>query len=454
MMERIGDTQSSDSVKSAVRFLSSPLMQLGVLIAAAVLLGGGGVAYGLRNGLVQLLSLGILAANRRAATSFVKRAPRMLVILVLLSLALPLAQLVPLPPSVWEAAPGREPISRSLDVLGKEAWLPLSLDPMRTLVAFSGMIAPATIIIVGRELGIQDRERLVILLAAAACFTFLLGAAQLTQANSAAMLYPITPNADALYGAFANRNSTGLFFLLAGLLLIGSAPIRSAVLLTVYVVAGSLLALGVVLTQSRSSMALLGVVLIFAAFRASVEWLRSSGRRLPGVGALIASAIAVAIAGALAASAMIGGRAADSLDRFSDMQTDRPEMWEDGVHAARAYWPVGSGMGTFDEVFQLHESLEYVSPRRAGRAHSDWIEIAIEGGVFSLSLAFAWLAWCGAATVRRGPPEEVWIRLGAGFGIACVALQSVLDYPLRNQTLLCVAAVLVVLLIRPPEGSR
>ena len=120
-------------------------------------------------------------------------------------------------------------------------------------------------------------------------------------------------------------------------------------------------------------------------------------------------------------------------------------MWEDAAFAAREYWPVGSGMGTFDEVFQLHESLEYISPRRAGRAHSDVLEVVIEGGIFSALLVLGWLAWCAAA-VFRAPPFWRWTALGAGTGVLTLLLQSLLDYPLRSQTLLCMAAVLVVLL--------
>ena len=162
---------------------------------------------------------------------------------------------------------------------------------------------------------------------------------------------------------------------------------------------------------------------------------------------IIVAGLAAIAAGALAISAFQGGRVSDSLSRFGDTETDRPEMWEDGIYAAGQYWPIGSGSGTFDEVFQLHESLEFISPRRAGRAHSDFIELGMEAGLFGLALAAAWLLWAAASTVaqlRRGPE---WSGVGAGLAVGAIALQSLLDYPLRNQTLLCAAGVLVVLLV-------
>jgi hypothetical protein len=46
-----------------------------------------------------------------------------------------------------------------------------------------------------------------------------------------------------------------------------------------------------------------------------------------------------------------------------------------------------------------------------------------------------------------------WSGVGAGMAVGAIALQSLLDYPLRNQTLLCVAGVLVVLLVIRRERS-
>ena len=102
-------------------------------------------------------------------------------------------------------------------------------------------------------------------------------------------------------------------------------------------------------------------------------------------------------------------------------------------------------MGTFDEVFQVDESLEYVSSRTAGRAHMDYYELAIEAGAAGLLLAALWLVWTGFASwtaLRRLD----WMAL-AGTGIViCIAAQSVLSFPLRNQTMLAIVALAITLL--------
>ena len=431
------------------RWAASPAGQVQVLLGLAIALGGGGVGYGLRNLAVQLAAILLLLLQRELVWRFVREAPRVLAALVLLTLALPLVQLVPLPAGMWQQLPGREPVVSAFAIAGipADSWFPISLDRGRTLTAFLGLLAPAAIVAVGANLGREDKAAIARFAALAALAALMVGIFQLSTANTAALLFPIIAKPDVMYASFANRNSTAALFVLALLLLAGAPWWKSRAALLVATVGGALLALGAVLTQSRSGMVLLVLALGFAGLRAVMAALvrRKGGDGAPRPVWIAALLVAVLIAAAALASAAFGGRAADSIDRFGDTETDRPEMWEDAAFAAREYWPVGSGMGTFDEVFQLHESLEYITPRRAGRAHSDWLEIVVEAGAFGIALVLGWLLWCGWAALRA-PAHWRWTALGAGTGVLALALQSLLDYPLRSQTLLCVAAVLVVLL--------
>ena len=432
--------------------LGGPLLHLQILIVLAVTLGGGGLAYGLRNLVIQLFALVVLAVNRDAVLTFWRRSPWPLVALVVASVVLPLIQLIPLPASLWQGLPGREPVAESFALAGlaSDRWFPMSVDPMRTLVAFSGTLAPATIIVIGSALQRPAKLRLVAAGLLVILAAFFLGAVQLSTANSLGLLYGERTETNVFYATFANRNSTALMFVV-GLTLLASLPKpRQAHWLFAAAITGTFFALAVFLTQSRTGMVLLGVPLAILLLR-GVALLRVGAMRPSkafgiGVGALLLTAAA------LATSYASGGRVADSVERFASAgAADRPEIWEDGLYAVGQYWPLGSGMGTFDEVFQLHESLEHVSPRKAGRAHSDWLEIAIEGGIVSLAIAAAWLVWILLAAIPRGSAEGMWMRLGGAAGLGAIAAQSLLDYPLRNQTLLCLAAVCVVMLVRQRE---
>ena len=441
------------------QWAATPLAQLQALLLLAVALGGGGVAYGLRNLAIQLAALALLWLGRDRLRPALASAPRGLLLLVALTVLLPLAQLLPLPPALWQDLPGREAaaIARALAGLPADSWFPLSLDRGRTLTAFTALIAPLAILALGAGLPAAERVRLGRWLVVLALAALALGVVQLASANTSAMLFAVTERPDVLHGSFANRNSTALMCALA-LVLLAAMPFAGRQSGTVLsVAAGGLLALGAILTQSRSGMALLAVALGFAACRAAAAWLAQRRHGLPPASrraVLGAGLAALVLTAGIAASALTGGRAADSLARLADPRTDRPAIWEDAVFAARTYWPAGSGMGTFDEVFQSHESLEHLSPRKAGRAHSDWLELAIEAGPAGPLLALTWLGWAALA-VLRAPRAWRWPALGAGTGAALIAAQSLLDYPLRNQTLLCAAAVLAVLLLplRSPDRA-
>lgn len=437
------------SPQSPERWLTSPLGQLQLLIALAIAVGGGGSAYGLRNLFVELAALLILALQRERVWVFARQAPRSLLLLVTLTIAVPLCQLVPLPASLWQSLPGREPAIAAFEIAGVSAqqWFPISLDRGRTLSALLALLAPLTILAVGWGMPSDEQYRLARFAAFAALAALALGIVQLASGNSSAQLFAMTPKPDVLYATFANRNSTAAFLVIALLMLSGSPRFAGPAGLPVAVAGGALLGLGVILTQSRSGMVLLALALGFILLRTFLTLLaRSKGGDGTPRPALVASLLAAMLMVAAAlGSAALGGRAADSLSRFGDTQTDRPHMWEDGAFAAGEYWPIGSGMGTFDEVFQLHESLEYVTPRRAGRVHSDVLEIVIEAGIAGPLLVLGWLIWAAQASLRA-PPHWRWTALGAGTGVLALLLQSLLDYPLRNQTLLCFAGLLILLL--------
>jgi O-antigen ligase len=450
-MGRFSEMSVSDpSARSWRPDPGDPVLHLQVLLALAVILGGGGAAYALRNLAIQLFALALLAWHSDRVAHFCRQAPLALRLLVLATLALPLLQLVPLPQDLWQGLPGREPAAEALRLAGygESVWSPASLDRARTLVAFIGLIAPATIVVLGAGMTRRQLARLGWTLVACAVLALIWGGVQLASANTMGLLYPVTPKPDVLYATFANRNSTGLLFVCGSLLVLGLARLDHPLTMIAGGVSLILLLLGVALTQSRSSIVLLAMPVLVLLLRLVADAIRTRGFRrftLTPRG-LMMGGIGLALVAGLAVAAVSGGRISESLARFDDGAADRPEMWEDGLYAAGQYWPVGAGMGTFDEVFQLHESLEHISPRRAGRAHNDYIELAIESGVAGLIIVAAWLAWALVATFGHMRTTPYWPGIASGFAVCCIALQSLLDYPLRNQSLLCLAGLLVVFL--------
>lgn len=426
------------------------------VVVAACLFGGGGVAYGLSNLLVQLTAFAVLGYNGEAAWRFVAQGPRTLAALAIVTLIIPLLQLVPLPPVLWMGLPGRELVVEAIRSVGEPAWRPLTVSSARTFVAFLGLIVPLTVLIMGATVTTDIRQRIAMTVVVIGVASVLLGVVQVMGQNQEGVLYPENPLPGVLFGFFANRNSQAIFLVACLLLLVGcfaQQRLLSPRWILRFAVA-VLLTTGVVLTQSRSGIALLALPLALFLLKAYVEGRRSNGQSgamsRPLQLAIIAAVIATFTLGAVAA---IPGSRLDAVKaRFEQAGERRPEIWEDARFSAERFWPAGAGMGTFDEVYQVDESLEHISARRAGRAHNEYLELVIEAGPFGLAVVLGWAIWillAGWSALRD--EQRRWPALAGSGILLAAALQSALEFPLRNQTMLCVAAFAIVLLI--PAGK-
>lgn len=420
---------------------------LALLLAIAVIAGGGGSMAALPNLAVQLTALIVLGLHRRSAAGFVRSAPLGLRWLVAATLALPLIQLVPLPPSLWIGLPGRDLLAGSLDLAGGRSWYPMSLEPARTFLGATGLLAPFAVLAIAFGLSPHRLASLQAALVGLGVAAALFGSLHLHNDHWGDLYAWQRPLPGILVGTFADRNGAALFFVGCLLLLIGlPAYPRSPMWRFAAVMGGAFLALAVVLTGSRTGMALLALPAVLGCWRA----VRSYGPGNKVALALAGGALLAAIAVGLIAVGSSGGRLATSLDRFGESDGMRAEMREDAVFAAQHFWPVGTGIGTFDAVFQVDESLEYVSPRRAGHAHMDYYELAIEAGLAGLVLLAGWLgwaAWLGWRAVRR---PGAWAARAAVLFAAGIAAQSLLSFPLRSQAMLCLLAFAIVLMARSP----
>ena len=430
---------------------------LGGLLMVGFAFGGGGIGAPRGNLLVQLAALLLLSARMDNVAQFWRESPLMLRALVIASVALPLLQIIPLPPTVWGNLPSATLVTDSLTAAGAtNRWMPASVDPVRTSLALSALITPAAVLWVGWSL---PRERLIDCgwgVVALGLLTVVIGLLQVTSSSEALTPHGARVPGDLLLGLFANRNSTALFLVFAlGLAALLPSPVRHPAAGLVRAAVCALLMIAVVLTQSRTGQVLalpcvvLGVIRGMAgllprreggsASRSALIVLAAGGIVLGGVGVLVAAA---------------PGRVAATLERFEAKDDPRRFIWDDAVFSAERYWPVGAGMGTYDDVSLVDESLENLTKRRAGRAHNDYLELAIEAGAFGLAIAFGWIVLVGWFSWKARHSSMRWAAWSGGVFLLAIALQSITDYPLRNQTMLAFAAFALLLLVRTASSRR
>ncbi|WP_086738242.1 O-antigen ligase family protein [Erythrobacter colymbi] len=426
-----------------------------LLLLVAFAAGGGGIGYPMANLAVQLAALAALASRPGSVAAFWREAPLALRLLVILSLALPLCQIIPLPESVWTTLPGRSLVARSLEQVGASGAMPISVDPRRTLLALTALVTPAAMLFAGWNL---PRERLIDLgwlVVGLGIVTVLMGLVQLGATTGAGTLYGARKAGALLLGTFANRNSTGLFLTFAvGLAALLPAPRPHPAIVYARVAVCVLLAVGVALTQSRTALVLLIVPVLLGTARALSVLL---ARKTPGAArAAMIGLGALALVGVAGGTLVVAGpgRIGEALERFEAKDDPRRFIWEDATFSAGRYWPVGAGIGTFDEIYQIDESLENLTARRAGRAHNDFIELTMEAGAAGLAVAAAWLVMLAWLTLRARRDPHRWAAWAGGAFLLVIALQSITDYPLRNQTILAFAGFALLLLVRLAGSDR
>ncbi len=437
---------------SGVR-LTSLQVQLVVLLSIGVIIGGGGSPAAIPNLFVQLFALAVLAFNLPILLRFWLHEPLAFRALVGITLAIPLLQLIPLPPEIWASLPGRDLVKRSYDLVGEgDSWRAFSLTPNRTFIGFLALLPPLAVLVLASSLSLTRRTQMMGALTVLGLLNVGLGLVQVLSENRIGNLFGaygyVVP--DQLYGTFASHAAAGLFLVLALVALCGM-PMVELGKKGVIVRAGIavLLVLGVVLTQSRSAIALLSVPASLAFLRTLSTVYRSRAWRLTRRQATI---VFVVIIGLIGTSSLIATntRIAESLARFDSLEDARPGIWDDTTSAIDRYWPVGSGTGSFAEVFQVDESLENIQPFLAGRAHNDYLEVTLEIGLAGILILAAWALWL--LWWVKQPGNASWYhRLVPFGGLVAIALQSLVDYPMRNEAILCAAALFVAMSLKGPE---
>lgn len=379
---------------------------------------------------------------------------------------LTLAQLIPLPPSVWGSLPGHRQFVPVLRILDNSTWRPLSIAPDLTEHSLLGLIAPLVVILAISSLGRGRTAFLVPLLLCMIAASAIFGLLQLSGGeNSPFYTYSVT-NRGSPTGLLANRNHAAFFLAFAMPLLAlwpRLYPAKSVVSgLQWGIVAGAILFI-IPLSLITGSRA--GFLFALLGAAASLPLLslppRGRGRKrlfvnwrvwIP-VGLLGLAIIAVSV-GVLARAEALNRLFEDSLS-----QDLRERIFPTLVELVRTYFPTGAGFGTFDPVFRVAEPLTTLEPRYVNHAHNDLLELLIEAGLPGLILLVTFLCWWAsrAWSLWRAPAtDSVDATLGrAGTIISGILLVASLpDYPLRTPLLAVTFTAACMWMWRPRRSAE
>ena len=422
---------------------------VGVLLISVVF-GGASRDNALRLTIVELCALPLLVlALWRLILRGRAGAHRLSLSLLGFALALPLLQLIPLPPSIWQTFPGRESLVLALRLADVPSpWAPLSLTPEATWGNFLALLAPAAVFLACLDLDPPRQRMIAAVIVGATLLSILVGILQLA-AGGHERFYPYDVSTfGSAVGFFANRNHLATLILVAIPFSAvlgsvggsrGASPWMKAALPAAFVLVG-IAALAVV--RSRAGILLAAPALSAALLAYGAN--QGAGRRWLGlalIGAVIASALL----------AVVLFQLQPLIDRFvADPQSGgRFEFWREIWTGSWAFQPAGSGLGSFETVYRAMERPETMQETYLNRAHNDYLELWLETGWLGPAGVGGFLWWWGSRLIGRIQHSGSAISLAAAAGILIVLLHSGFDYPLRTESILCLFAACCGLLEQP-----
>lgn len=383
--------------------------------------------------------------------------------------AVPLLQMMPLPPEVWSRLPGRDFIAVSDTIIGEApGWRPLSLRPAETLRSLLFMLPAFAVYFATLTLDARRRRFLALAIVILATVSVPLGLAQVAGGVDS----PLRPvlgrsHGNVPVGFFANRNHfaallyAAIPLTVAGIVLALDRPARDgqrlAGVVCGLVIIVSLL-LGIGMSVSRS-----GIVLSMAALAGSIALIWRSPGATKYAGRLITAAAVVGVFLVLEFGlTRLLYRAAQ--DPLADA---RFQFLEVAKVLSAAVSPAGIGMGAFANSYAMYETTTTLLPVFVDYLHNDWMQLWIEGGIFASVILAAFLIWFGWRCFRLWRPDHEWGGVGnasdprelslaraATISVLLLVLHAAVEYHMRTSGVECAFAFLLALMTPAPIAPR
>lgn len=428
------------------------------LLGVSFVLGGASREHALRLGVIELSALPLIVLAGVIWLKYERwRGRRFATLLLAAIVALPLIQIVPLPPTIWTALPGREQLVLGLSVADlAPGWSPMSVTPDRTWRSFLALLPPVAMFLAVLGLSSVNRRRLIYIALGLTGAALMLGVVQI--ASGGERFYPwATTDAPNMVGFFANRNhfATLLLMTLPFSAVIAGAAFRrrsgrTPILgwLAVTLMGVAIVALAVI--RSRAGVILGGPVLVLSMLAA---WI-AAGRGRPNARLLTSAGVSIAALCVVGVFAL-----APVMERFdSNGQAEgRFENWPTVLEAAETYLPVGSGFGSFDAVYRSFEPLERLDATFFNQAHNEYLEVWLEAGIPGVLLIVAFMVWWARRTWtcwRSTPSTDTDLQRAASLAILFVLLHSAADYPMRTETIAVLFALCAAILERTNPANE
>lgn len=429
-----------------------------VYVLICLILGGASAAGFWSNMLLQLLAIPmILGAVLAAPSTPVPVAGRQLIALLLLMVAVIAMQLVPLPPSIWTSLPGRADVAAGFEQVGRPLpWLSLSLAPYRTISSALWLLPAAAVLLATLRLRAFKPGWVAWAIIGVTVISVAIGALQVSGGEDSPYYFYDITNVGASVGFFSNANHlatllvctipflTALYLRARGK---GRSMQRNSGLLVILVGALVVVSVGVAVNRSLAGIGLSVPVIAASALMIMTRRGRGMPRWLLAlVPLLLAGGVAVVLSAPLGNN-LIGEQA--------QLEDSRSVSFSRSLIAARDTAPVGTGIGTFQEVYRAREDPGAMPRSFMNHVHSDYIELALETGLPGMIVLALFLYWWARRTLTIWRAEDRdHFALAGSIASAAILAHSGVDYPLRTAAISVIFALSIALMAEPRPAGR
>ena len=355
-------------------------------------------------------------------------------LLVVSPLLAALLQLTPLPVALWSTLPGHGLYGQLL----RPEWLALSVTPDATRASLMAGIPLVAAFLVART---SNQRPMTLLPPVLVLIAFVQAVWGLLQAGPFKSLYFGAEFAGGMIGSFANSNHFANYIAmtlpLAVFVILRSAPHRRAVvrpssqLAAVFWLVVLLVLVTAVLASGSRTGAITGMMVTLLALLLALSAVSKTSRKWYALGAVV-----LVVAG----SVVVGVNTLVVRFDAERLGVDGNFRWmlvASSWHAALAFWPTGSGAGSYSAVYP---AFKVPGVRGfAEHAHNDYVELLIEFGLLfvliaallaGLAVRQAWLLWRYINHDGRGV-DAAPLQLFCGLGLLAIFLHSWVDFNLR-----------------------
>ena len=355
-------------------------------------------------------------------------------LLVVSPLFAALLQLTPLPIALWSTLPGHGLYGQLLT----PEWLALSVTPDATRASLMAGIPLVAAFLVART---SSEKQMALLPPVLVLIAFLQAVWGLLQAGPFKSLYFGAEFAGSLIGSFANSNHFANYIAmtlpLAVFVVWRSAPHRHAKahqrpqLAAVFWLVVLLVLITAVLASGSRTGAVIGLMVTFFALLLALSAASKTSRKWYGLGAVVLVVAGLFVVGVDTLVVRF------DVDRLGVDSNFRWMLVASSWQAALAFWPTGSGAGSYSAVYPAFEA-----PGLRGfveHAHNDYVELLIEFGLLFVLVAAliavlavrqAWLLWRHINHDGRGV-DAAPLQLFCALGLLAIFLHSWVDFNLR-----------------------